>query len=334
MGLRKSDSTRQIVTRRAHRNDRSRYRRSRRGAITSAIGFAIDYAKPLAVVATLLFLILGYRVVAGSSLFELKRVNVAGASDSLRPQVEQAVRRAVNGAQVLEIDLGAVRRGVESLRRVGRAWVFRVLPDELRIEVEERRPEVLVRSEAEKLVWLDREAVDIGELSGIEAVSPGNLPPVAKGFSFGLSHGNRTPTELLEDKERVEVYKEIERELNRGPRPLWNLIDQIDLNIVKDVHVYVATPPVAVKVGSQDFFNRFDTALRVLDAIRRGDSELLRRYGFQDPESLIQNVDGIRSIDLSRSDRVVIPTPVRARAVQQEKKPKEAAKKETEKKKK
>ena len=44
-------------------------------------------------------------------------------------------------------------------------------------------------------------------------------------------------------------------------------------------------------VGSKDFRNRFETALKVLGAARKGDSEILSRFGVQDPEQMIQNRD-------------------------------------------
>jgi hypothetical protein len=85
----------------------------------------------------------------------------------------------------------------------------------------------------------------------------------------------------------------------------------------------LANPPVTVVVGSKDFRNRFDTALKVLGAIRRGDGELLGRFRVQDPDRLIQNADNIDFIDTSRADRIVLnfSTPAKEKSVENEQQP-------------
>ena len=73
-------------------------------------------------------------------------------------------------------------------------------------------------------------------------------------------------------------------------------------------------------VGSKDFRNRFETAVKVIGAIRRGDAELLGRFRIQDPERLISNADNIDFIDTSRSDRIVLNFSGKDRSVRQEQK--------------
>lgn len=292
----------QVVTRRTRRIDKSRYKRSQPGSLRNLIGFMIAYARPGMTLLSLLVLVLAYNLLVSSQLFEMKRLVIAGAGDSLRTEVEQTVRRVVNGAKLLEIDLESLRQKVTSLRRVRTAWVYRLLPNEIRVEVEERRPLVVARKESGSLAWVDSEAVDLGEFTNFDA---GITPPVAKGFSRGFAEGQRTPAEVSEDQERVAVFKQIERELGASSN-LWSQIDQIDLTYAKDVNLTLARPQVTVHLGSRDFQNRFETALRVLDAIKRGDRELLRRFRVQEPDRLIENSSRINFVDAARSDRVVI----------------------------
>jgi len=65
-------------------------------------------------------------------------------------------------------------------------------------------------------------------------------------------------------------------------------------------------PPVLIHVGSREFRNRTETALKILDAVRRGDSEMLSRLRVQDSETLLHNANRITFIDAARSDRVVL----------------------------
>ncbi|HWP41993.1 MAG TPA: hypothetical protein VNO14_02070, partial [Blastocatellia bacterium] len=160
------------------------------------------------------------------------------------------------------------------------------------------------------------DGVELGEISDIKPEADAAVPPIARGFSEGI----RSPAAIAEDRERIALYKQIESEFKAGPEPVWNLIDEIDLTTPRYVNMRLASPPVTIVVGGKDFRNRFDTAIKVLGAIRRGDSELLSRFRVQDPERLINNRDNIDFIDTSRADRIVLNFSGRERAVKQEKK--------------
>ena len=274
------------------------------------------FARPAAALAAVVLLVVTYNTVAGSPLFELRRVEVNDIAPSLRSEVEQAARRAVGSSKLLDIDLQSVRQRIESIPRVREARVARALPDALSIDVVERRPAVLVRRKSQAIVWLDEDGVELGEISDIKPEGEATIPPIARGFTEGA----RTPATQAEDRERIALYKQIESEFKAEPEPVWNLIDEIDLTTTRYVNMRLATPPVTVVVGSKDFRNRFETAVKVIGAIRRGDSELLGRFRIQDPERLINNADNIDFIDTSRSDRIVLNFSGKDRSVRQEKK--------------
>jgi len=282
------------------------------------------FAKPAALLAALVLAIVGYNAMASSRLFQLRRVTVSDASPALRVDVEQAVRRMVGQNRLLDVDLATLRQKVEAVPRVRAATVARVLPDGIFVRVVERQPAVLVRRESDSLVWLDEDAIEMGDFTDA-SVDPKTgeareVPPVAKGFA----EGNRSQSAMAEDRERIAVFKQIEREFREGSAPLWNLIDQIDLTFTRDVNLRLAHPPVMVHVGSTDFRKRFEKALQVLRAIKQGDSELPGRFRVQDIERLIQNADNINFIDAARSERIVVnfATPGAQKAVRQETKKK------------
>jgi len=267
--------------------------------------------------------IVGYSALAGSKLFLLHRVTVTDAASGLQAEIEQMIRRTVGETRLMDIDLSTLRQKIEVMPKVRGATVARVLPDGIFVRVVERQPAVLVRRDREALVWLDEDAVEVGEFSDVKipaSVSKpgaqGEVPPIAKGFA----EGNRSQAALAEDRDRIAIYKRIEREFSEGPNPIWNLVDQIDLTFTKSVNMRLAHPPVLVHIGSTDFRKRFERALQVLQAVRQRDSESLSRFRVQDIDRLIQNADNISFIDAASGDRIVvnIATPG-AKAVRQEK---------------
>ncbi|HYV07635.1 MAG TPA: FtsQ-type POTRA domain-containing protein [Blastocatellia bacterium] len=298
-------------------------------SIRKTLRAAMAFAKPAAMLAVLVLAIVGYNVMASSRLFQLRRVTVSDASPALRTDVEQAVRRMVGQNRLLDVDLAALRQKVEAVPRVRSATVARVLPDGIFVRVAEREPVVLVRRASESLIWLDEDAIEMGDFTDVnldpKTGEAREIPPVAKGFA----EGNRTQSAMAEDRERIAVFKLIEREFREGPNPLWNLIDQIDLTFTRDVNLRLAHPPVMVHVGSTDFRKRFEKALQVLRAIKQGDSELPGRFRVQDIERLIQNADNINFIDAARSERIVVnfATPGAQKAARQESRSSQSPKK-------
>ena len=155
-------------------------------------------------------------------------------------------------------------------------------------------------------MWLDEDAVEMGEFSSFSSNSKSgegpDIPPLAKGFA----EGNRSQAALSEDRERIALYKKIEREFREEPNPVWELLDEIDLTSTQRVNLSIKRPHVLVQVGGADFRKRFERALAILQATERGDSEALSSFRVQDVERLIQNAANIDFIDASSSQRIVV----------------------------
>src|SRR5215813_3373130 len=103
-----SKSRTQIVTPRKRRiaNPRNPARESIK--LEDITGALSAFVKPVAIVAVVVLLIVGYNALASSKAFQLRRVIVADISGSLRDDVEQTVRRVVNQQSIPEVDLGSV----------------------------------------------------------------------------------------------------------------------------------------------------------------------------------------------------------------------------------
>jgi hypothetical protein len=301
----------QVVTPRASRRlNQARARKQGAFDIGKFFQTAAGFIKPAVVVIAIALLIVGYNAMANSRLFDLHNVTVSDASPALQTEVEQLVRRIVGTTKLLDVDLAAIKQKVETIPIVRSASVARVLPDGIFVRVIERRPAVLVRRmtgpQEGKLIWLDDDAVEIGEFSSLHLSTPAGetpqIPPIARGFA----EGNRSQVAITEDRERIALYKKLEKDFSEGSKPLWNLLDEIELPSTKDVNLSLAHPPVMIHVGSEDFRRRFEWALTILQAIKQGDAELLTRYRMQDVERVIQNADSIKFLDATRPERVVV----------------------------
>jgi hypothetical protein len=268
----------------------------------------------------LLLVIVAYNKITGSDQFQLHHVEVTGVSPQLQFEIEQTVRKTVGSIRLLEIDLAGIRQKIEAIPRVRSAWVMRALPDSIRVDAAERQATVLARRRSGDLAWLDSDAVEIGDVTSVRL--PTGIPPVAKGFS----EGPRTQLAMADDKERIAVYKQLEEEFSREPGSIWNLIDEVDLSLPKDVDIHLIRPPVLVHIGGREFRNRAETALKIADAIRRGDAGMLSRLSVRDADSVARNQDQISFIDAARSDGVVLSfaAPDAAKDTRQDSKPRSA----------
>jgi len=303
----------QVVTPRAPR--RLQQSRSRSGGglrLSERLKSAAVFVKPAVILITIVLLIIGYNALASSRLFDLHHISISEASPALQNEIDQTVRRAVGQTKLLDVNLATVKEKVEKIPQVRTATVARVLPDGILVQVVERHPVVLVRRQSsaqeEKLVWLDEDAVEMGEfanLSGSAAAGvAAEVPPIARGFE----DGNRSQAAINADRERIVVYKKLQSEFSEGAASLWNLLDEIDLRDVRDVNLSLARPHVLIHIGSTDFRKRFEMALTIMQAAKSGDADALRRLHTpeQKIDQLIANANNFSFIDTARSDRIVV----------------------------
>ena len=75
------------------------------------------------------------------------------------------VRRDVSQTGVWKADLDQLSDHIEQLPWVRSAVVTRVLPDGIRVRITEREPRAVVRNAAGRFIWVDEDAVYLGEMS-------------------------------------------------------------------------------------------------------------------------------------------------------------------------
>jgi len=202
----------------------------------------------------------GYRAAASASFFEIRTVETKGASRASLLDIQAAVRRHVAQTGVWRADLDELSKHLEHLPWVRTAIVTRVLPDGIRVRITEREPKAVVRNSAGRFIWVDDDAVYLGEMS------PTDQMP---GFFLRGWNEEESPTAQVENRERIRKFLELQREWDA--QGLSERVSEVNVQDVRDVRVQLANDDsqIEVRLGSQDQGVRLGKALTVLDAQRQ-----------------------------------------------------------------
>ncbi|MEP6707404.1 MAG: FtsQ-type POTRA domain-containing protein [Pyrinomonadaceae bacterium] len=218
------------------------------------------FAKITLVIATAVLVFVGYRTASSASVFQVRRVDVAGTSRTSADEITTLVRRAAGKAGVWRADLPAISAELERLPGVKTAVVSRVLPDGLRVRIDERVPVGVVRTSAGHFVWTDADAVVLGEMLPTD-----HIP------SFFVRGWNEDATEeaRVENVERIQKYMELAREWDASG--LSERVSEVNLIDVRDIRAQLAgaDSQIELRLGGQDPGKRLREALKVLDGYRQ-----------------------------------------------------------------
>lgn len=239
----------------------------RRGGTTKGSGSAVRAVLSylpfvgkilLAVIAGIL-IFAGYRAAAAASFFEARRVDVTGTQRISTDEIRNVVRRASSATGVWRADLQGISKEVEALPWVRKAIVSRVLPDGLRVRVIERVPRAVVRTSAGKFVWVDEDAVSLGQMA------PSDQMPTF--FIRGWDEAGANDARA-ENRERVQKYLEMSREL--ATLGLSERVSEVNLGDPHDIRALLAgdDAQIEVRLGERNLGARLERALRVLDEQR------------------------------------------------------------------
>src|SRR5947209_995082 len=215
--------------------------------------------KIVLVLLVMITLILGYRVAASASLFQVRAIDVTGTSRMSPEEIEGLTRRAVMRTGVWRADLAAISSELSRLPGVRRAVVTRVLPDRLRVRVTERVPIAVVRTSAGHFVWVDDEGVMLGEMKPDD-----RMPP------FFIRGWNEEGGEdaRKENVERVQKYLELVHDWEAAG--LSQRVSEVTLFDLRDVRVQLAgsDSQIEVRLHSKDPGPGLQIALQELDTYK------------------------------------------------------------------
>lgn len=202
----------------------------------------------------------GYRAASAASFFQIRRVEIQGDSRASAADVKTLVMRDVAKTGVWRADLKEISARLERLPWIRVAMVSRVLPDGIRVRLEERQPRAVVRTAAGQFLWVDDDAVLLGEML-----------PTDQMPAFFLRGWNEEPGDAIrkENMERVRTFLELQREWSAAG--LNERVSEVNVIDIRDVRAQLAgdDSQIEVRLGSQDFGKRLKDALSVLDAHRQ-----------------------------------------------------------------
>ncbi|HKG98995.1 MAG TPA: FtsQ-type POTRA domain-containing protein [Pyrinomonadaceae bacterium] len=251
------------------------------GARLRSVLTYVPLALRIGVIAIILLIaFVGYRAAASASFFQIRRIETKGTARASVDEIQTVVRRDVSQTGVWQADLPELSKHLERLPWVRTAVVTRVLPDGIRVRITEREPKAVVRTSAGRFIWVDDDAVYLGEMS------PADQMPTF--FVRGWNEDD-WPAAQAENRERVGKFLELQRDWNT--QGLAERVSEVNLLDLRDVRVQLAgdDSQIEVRLGSQDQGARLSKALTVLDAQRQTSRGPLISY-----------------IDLSQGKRAVV----------------------------
>ncbi len=212
----------------------------------------------IAIIALIAFV--GYRAAASASFFQVRTIEARGASRASVEEIKGVVRRDVSETGVWQADLQELSKHLEKLPWVRTAVVTRVLPDGIRVRITEREPKAVVRTSAGRFIWVDDDAVYLGEMA------PTDQMPAF--FLRGWNEDNSTAAQV-ENRERVAKFLELQRDWSA--QGISERVSEANLLDLRDLRVQLAgdDSQIEVRLGSQDQSARLSKALTVLDAQRQ-----------------------------------------------------------------
>ena len=228
--------------------------------IKSLLGY-VPLALRIGVIAIIgLIAFVGYRAAASASFFQIRTVETRGASRASVDDIKTVVRRDVSETGVWRADLEQLSTHLEKLPWVRTAVVTRVLPDGIRVRITEREPKAVVRNAAGRFIWVDDDAVYLGEMS-----------PTDQMPTFFLRGWNEDDSSAAQAENRERVGKFLELQRDWSGQGIAERVSEVNLLDLRDVRVQLAgdDSQIEVRLGSQDQGTRLGKALTVLDAQRQ-----------------------------------------------------------------
>ncbi|HWQ33468.1 MAG TPA: FtsQ-type POTRA domain-containing protein [Blastocatellia bacterium] len=236
-----------------------------------------------------------YRSITGSQLFALHKIEVQGAVQTSPDELTQTLRQKAGGRSLWQVDLAALRTEVMKYPWIREAQLERVLPDTLRVTIDEREPFAPARRASGSLIWVDRDGVPLGERA---VIKNGAIPPVISGLDEG-----DTPEVKEANKQRLNVYQQLLADLDREEPKLSDKVDEITLEDIHDVRLRLVEKNISVMLGDTNFRARLASALKILDAVERKDVAALGLLNASDAERIIKG-ERVAYLRATRDDRV------------------------------
>lgn len=196
-------------------------------------------------------LFMGYRTATAAAFFDVKSIDVRGINKIQREDIEKIVRVSAQKSGVWKADLKEIKDNVEKNVLVKSVVVSRVLPDGIRVQINERIPRAVVHLNSGDF-WVDDEAVVLGAVGKTE-----DRPP----FAMRGWNEDKTDKAVKDNLERVKIYQKMLDEWQNFE--LAKRVDSVDLTDLQEPRVNVQDSGEAVTIilSKDNFGKRLQTGL-------------------------------------------------------------------------
>lgn len=226
--------------------------------LRSLLGYVPTALRLAAIAIACLLVVVVYRAAASASFFQIKKVETKGAARASVEDIQAVVRRDVAATGVWRANLEEISLHLERLPWVRSAIVTRVLPDGIRVRITERQPRAVVRNSSGRFVWVDDDAVFLGEMAPTD-----QMPP------FFLRGWSEEAGAQAENRQRVAKFLALQKDWEE--QGISERVSEVNVMDLRDVRVQLAgdDSQIEVRLGGQDQGARLKKALTVLDAQRQ-----------------------------------------------------------------
>lgn len=233
-------------------------RKTRRTAVNrkKGSGTLTNFFVPLFFIVGILFCLgflsfMGYRTATASAFFDVKKIEVRGTNRASKDDIERIVRFYSEKSGVWNADLKAIKNDVEKIALVKTVVVSRVLPDSLRVNVTERVPKAVVRTNTGDF-WADDDAIILGEV-GKDEVRP---PFVLRGWDEAKDEKS-----AKDNRERVKIY--LKMLIEWQDYELSKRVSAVNLADLREPQAIVqdSGETVTIILANEDYKNRLKSGL-------------------------------------------------------------------------
>ncbi len=189
-------------------------------------------------------LFMGYQTVTASSFFDMEEVELQGVQNIKEDRIKQIVKSHTTQTGVWNADIEAIKKDVENFKYAKEVSVSRVLPDTVRVVVNERKPVAIVRIDGNDF-WSDEEGLILDKASG----KSGQRPPFVM---FGWDQGDSERAKEL-NKKRVALYLQLIDDWKSFD--LASRVKAIDLSDLRQPRAIIgnSADPVEIRIEGESY---------------------------------------------------------------------------------
>ncbi len=194
---------------------------------------------------------MGYRTVTAAAFFDVKTIDIRGINKIPKEDIEKIVRDSAEKSGVWKADLKEIKDGIEKFTLVKSVVVSRVLPDGIRVNVNERVPRAVVQLGSGNF-WADDDALILGAVEKND-----ERPP----FALHGWNEDKTDKAVKDNQERVKIYQKMLAEWQNFE--LAKRVDSVDLTDLQEPLAIVqdSGEVVTIILSRENFGKRLQTGL-------------------------------------------------------------------------